>query len=222
MAKRKKQLRKHNKIFLLLSFPAPDRCGKVTDIAFIMDASDSVDSQSYRIQKDFVKAIAKSFGLQPGASRAGVILSGKKPTVNIKFDDYLQTEDFIEAVDRLPHPRGHAGIDKVLDVVLTQLLVNRGGARPGLGKILVLLTANTQNQSLDTKLLDSVTRRLQQLGVALVVIGVGKQVDDTLLRPLVTKGENIFLERSFESLMLKARQVAQITCDNAGIFHYHR
>ncbi|CAH3124523.1 unnamed protein product [Pocillopora meandrina] len=195
---------------------APDRCGKVTDIAFIMDASDSVDSQSYRIQKDFVKAIAKSFGLQPGASRAGVILSGKKPTVNINFDDYLQTEDFIEAVDRLPHPRGHAGIDKVLDVALTQLLVNRGGARPGLGKILVLLTANTQNQSLDTKLLDSVTRRLQQLGVALVVIGVGKQVDETLLRPLVTKGENLFLERSFESLMLKARQVAQITCDNAG------
>lgn len=138
--------------------------------------------------------------------------------MNIKFDDYLQTEDFKNAVDRLPYTQGNTGIDKALDVAVTQLLVTKSGARSGLTKILVVMTASAQNQTVDNNLLERVAKKLRQLGVAVFIMGVGDQVDETLLRSLVTAEENLFLETSFESLMLKSRQVAKMTCDNAGMF----
>lgn len=39
-----------------------------------------------------------------------------------------------------------------------------------------------------------------------------------LLRPLITRDKNIFLEKSFEILMMKTRQVAKMACESAGLF----
>ena len=182
-----------------------------------MDSSDGIGIKNYQIQKDFVKAIAESFGIQPTGSRAGVVVSGKDATLNIKFRDYLHAEDFKEAVDRLPYTRGNAGIDKALNVAISQLLVTQGGARPGVAKILVMVTTGTQNLTVNSSLVDAVARKLRQLGVAVFVMGVGEKVDAKLLRSLVTRDENVFLQNSFEILMMKTRQVAKMACDNAGL-----
>ena len=198
--------------------PAPERCAKVADITFIMDSSDGVGIQNYQIQKDFVNAIAGSFDIQPTGSRVGVVISGNEATLNIKFGDYLHAEDFQQAVNRLPYTPGNAKIDKALQVALTQLLVVQGGARPGVAKVLVLITSGTQNQTVDNSLVDAVAGKLQQLGVAVFLLGAGEKVDVKLLRPLITSDENVFLEKSFESLMMKTRQVAKLACDRAGLF----
>ena len=190
----------------------------MADIAFIMDSSDSTGNQNYQIQKDFVNAIAESFGIQPTGSRAGVVVSGKDATLNIKFGDYSHAEDFQEAVDRLPYTPGNSRIDKALKVALTQLLVVQGGARPGVAKILVLITSGTHNQTVDNSLIDAVAQKLQQLGVAVFLMGVGENVDVKLLRSLITRDENVLLQRSFEMLMTKTRQVAKMACDRAGLF----
>ena len=190
----------------------------MTDIAFIMDSSDDVGNQNYQIQKDFVNAIAESFDIQPTGSRGGVVVSGKEATLNIKFGDHLKAEDFQEAVDRLPYTPGNASIDKALKVALTQLLVVQGGARPGVAKILVLITSGTQNQTVDNSLVDAVARKLEQLEVAVFLMGVGEKVDVKLLRPLINSDENVFLEKSFETLMMKTRQVAKMACDRTGLF----
>lgn len=183
-----------------------------------MDSSDSIGNQNYQIQKDFVNAVAESFGIQPTGSRAGVVVSGKDATLNIKFGDYLHAEDFQEAVDRLPYTPGNSRMDKALKVALTELLVVQGGARPGVAKILVLITTGTHNQTVDNSLIEAVAQKLQQLGVAVFLMGVGEKVDVKLLRPLITRDENVFLQKSFEILMLKTRQVAKMACDRAGLF----
>ena len=207
-----------NKPFSNFLISAPERCAKVADIAFIMDSSDSVGIQNYQIQKDFVNAIAGSFDIQPTGSRVGVVVSGNEATLNIKFGDYLHGEDFQKAVNRLPYTPGNAKIDKALQVALTQLLVVQGGARPGVAKILVLITSGTQNQTVDNSLVDAVARKLQKLGVAVFLLGVSEKVDVKLLRPLITSDDNVFLEKSFEILMMKTRQVSKMACDRAGLF----
>ena len=206
------------KLFSNFHVPAPEQCTKVADIAFVMDSSDSVGFKNYQIQKDFVNAIAESFDIQPTGSRAGVVVSGKEATLNIKFGDYLHAEEFQEAVDRLPYTPGNARIEEALKVALTQLLTVQGGARSGLAKILVLITSGTQNQTVDNSLIDAVARKLQQLGVVVLLVGVGEKVDVKLLRPLITRDENVFLEKSFEILMIRTRQVAKMACDRAGLF----
>lgn len=197
---------------------APKQCAKSADIAFIMQSSDSIGIKDYQIQKDFIKAIAESFGITPSGSRAGVVISGNDTTANIKFGDHLHEEDFKEAVDRLPYTKGTSGLGHALHMTLSQLLVAQGGARPGVSKILIVVTSETQTQTGDGDLLDFSAEKLRQLGVTVFVIGVGDQVDEKVLTSLVTKEENVFLEESFEGLMMKTRQVANMACDSAGMF----
>ncbi|KAL9966798.1 hypothetical protein ACROYT_G024919 [Oculina patagonica] len=47
-------------------------------------------------------------------------------------------------------------------------------------------------------------------------MGVGEEADVSSLRSLVTRDENVFLQTSFEILMMKTRQVAKMACDSAG------
>ena len=196
---------------------APKQCAKSADIAFIMQSSDSIGIKDYQIQKDFIKAVAESFGITPSGSRAGVVISGNDTTANIKFSDHFHEEDFKEAVDKLPYTKGSAGLGHALHVTLSQLFVTQGGARPGVSKILIVVTNGTQAQTGDRDLLDFAAKKLRQLGVTVFVMGVGAQLDDKVLISLVTKKDNLFLEESFEGLMMITRQVANMACDSAGL-----
>lgn len=201
----------------LFLFLAPEKCTKSADIAFIMDSSERIGIDNYQIQKDFIKAIAGSFDIRPSGSRAGVVISGNDTTMNIKFSDHLHEEDFKEAVDNLPYTQGKARLDHALRVALSQLLGAQGGARPGLSKILIVVSSALKAQTGDDDLLGVSAKKLRQLGVTVFVMGVGDQVDAKVLSSLVTEEENVFLEESFESLMMKTRQVAKSACDSAGL-----
>ena len=172
--------------------------------------------KNYQIQKDFIKAIAGSLGIGPNGSRAGVVVSGNDTTVNIKFSDHLNEGDFKKAVDSLPDIGGTGTLDYSLHVVLSQLLVAQGGARPGVSKILIIVAGGKHNET--EGLLSIYTTKLLQLGVEVIFVGVGDKVDDKVLTSLLTKGKNVFLEDSFESLMTKTRQVASAACDSAGLY----
>ena len=177
-----------------------------------MQSSDSIGISNYQIQKDFIKAIAGSFGIRPKGSRAGVIVSGNDTTVNIKFSDHIYEDELKLAVDRLPNVQGTGKLDHSLQVVLSQLLVSQGGARPGVAKILLVLTGgkHTDNEGM----LNVYTTKLRELGVKMIAIGIGDKADDKVLTSL---GESVFLESSYESLMMKTRQLARVACDNAGL-----
>lgn len=135
--------------------------------------------------------------------------------MNIQFSDHLNEGDFKKAVDRLPDIGGTGTLDYSLQVVLSQLLVAQGGARPGVSKILIIIAGGRPNETESS--LSIYTTKLRQLGVAVIFVGVGDKVDDKVLTSLLTKGENVFLEDSFEGLMKKTRQVASAACDSAGL-----
>lgn len=197
---------------------APAKCTKPADIAFIIQSSDTTGIENYQIQKDFIKAIAGSFGIQPDGSQAGVVISGNDTTVNIKFSDHLDDEDFKEAVDKLPYTQGHGTLDNALRVVLTKLFAAQGGARIGVAKILIVVSSAEKEPQALPEDLSAHAQKLRQLGVAVFVMGVGEQPNVNALTSLVNKKDHLFLEESFESLMLRTRQLANMTCDTAGLF----
>ena len=202
--------------FFSVYYLAPRKCNKLADIVFIMDSSDRVGNENYQKQKDFVKVIAGSFGIQPGGSRAGVILYSDQATSNIRLNDYLYEEDFAREVDRLPYMKGETRIGKALELAATQLMVPIDGIRPGLVKIIMLLTAGGQLNRNDTILLDAAMQMLKHMAAKVIVIGVGEEVDKSEMRSLVAHRKNVLLEKSFDSLLLKTRQIAKLACDNAG------
>lgn len=113
-------------------------------------------------------------------------------TVRISFTDFFTTDALISAVQMIPYDSGGTRTGEALDRIRTDLF---SMAREGLPHILVVLT--------DGKSQDSVTapsRRLRQMGVQIISVGVGDAVFEELAdMASEPDSENIY-DVTFESL----------------------
>lgn len=89
-------------------------CSAKIDIVYLMDTSGSISVDDYRLEKQFVKDLARIFRIDDDASHAAAIIYNDDPHVMIKLGDHRSTDDFAKAVDAIPYLRGRTRIDKAL------------------------------------------------------------------------------------------------------------
>ena len=113
-------------------------------------------------------------------------------TVRISFTDFFATDSLINAVQMIPYDSGGTRTGEALDRIRTDLF---SMAREGIPHIVVVLT--------DGKSQDSVTapsRRLRQIGVQIISVGVGDAVFEELAdMASEPDSENIY-DVTFETL----------------------
>lgn len=183
------------------------------DVAFILDSSGSIGRRNYLKQKDFVKAVAKSFGLAPDQSQAAMVLYSNTASVQARFGQYATTEEFARAVDALPYERGLTRIDKALDLTATEIFPE---SRAGVPKIALLMTDGTQTPAADAKDLKEASEPLRKAGVRVIAVGVGSGVDADELRLLTESDEDVMLANDFQDLLLKIGNLTSRACELAG------
>ena len=183
------------------------------DVAFIIDSSGSIGKRNYLKQKDFVKAVAKSFGLAPDQSQAAMVLYSNSASVQARFGQYPTTEEFGKAVDALPYERGLTRIDKALDVAATEIFPE---GRAGVPKIALLITDGTQTQTADAKDLTEASEPLRKAGVRVLAVGIGSGVDADQLRLVTESDEDVVVANDFQDLLLKIGNLTSRACELAG------
>ncbi|CAH3124545.1 unnamed protein product, partial [Pocillopora meandrina] len=105
-------------------------------------------AQNYKKQKNFVKEVAKTFGLSPNGSRAAMVLYSNSASVKARFGQYTDPKEFDGAVDSLPYERGLTRIDKALELTASDIFAQ---SRSGVPKIAMLITDGTQTAAADAK-----------------------------------------------------------------------
>ena len=143
------------------------------DVAFILDSSGSIGRTNYLKQKEFVKQVARSFGVAPGQSQAAMVLYSSTASVQARVGQYATAEEFAKAVDALPYERGRTRIDMALDLASTDIFP---AARPGVPKIAILITDGKQTQAKDAKDLKVASDPLRKAGVRVLAVGIGSGV----------------------------------------------
>jgi len=83
-----------------------------------MDTSGSISKSDYRLEKQFVKDLARIFRVDVDASRAAVIIYNDDPHSQIKLGEYTSPDEFAKAVDKIPYLHGRTRIDKALKASL--------------------------------------------------------------------------------------------------------
>ncbi|XP_078377848.1 cuticlin-6-like [Oculina patagonica] len=175
------------------------------DVAFIIDSSGSIGATNYQYQKNFVKAVAKSFGVAPGKSRAAMVLFGTSAAVQARFGQYTTMEEFGRAVDALPYDEsGSTRIDKALDVAATEIFPE---ARADVPKIAVLITDGVQTQTADAKGLKEASEPLPRAGVHVLAVGIGSGVDTNQLRLVTESDDDVMVASDFQDLLLKVDNI---------------
>ena len=183
------------------------------DVAFIIDSSGSIGRRNYLKQKNFVKEVAKSFGLAADQSQAAMVLYSNSASVQARFGQYATTEEFAKAVDALPYERGLTRIDRALELAATDIFPE---ARAGVPKLALLITDGTQTPAADAKGLREASEPLRKAGVRVLAVGIGSGIDRDELRLVTETEDDVVVATDYQDLLLKIGNLTSRACELAG------
>ena len=183
-----------------------------SDIVFLIDTSREVRHSDLAKQKEFVKRMAKYFGVAPANSHAAVMAYSDTTRLIAGFSHYTRGENFNDVVDSVSLTGGRRKIDQALERAGDTLTE----ARPSVPKIIVLLTQGRQAHEFGFPRLQVASRRLRDFGANLYVMGVGVKHYDTQLGPVVVKPGDFFGILSSSDLPSYAPSVAYYIASRTG------
>lgn len=95
-----------------------------------MDSSKSVNEEDFNRQKEFIRDILKQFPLSASGSHAGFIKYGANARIEMKFNDYTEANDVLNALKRIEHNKAdESRLDVALQIAKDELFTERNGAR---------------------------------------------------------------------------------------------
>ena len=175
-------------------------CKAKVDVGFVLDSSGSLKND-YDNEKHFLKALAATFGVSDDGARAGVVTFSYYTEHSIKLNDHTKLSTFNDAVDKIALMGSTTRIDKALRMVQSEMFSIPNGGRPGVNKVLILLTDGTQTQDNDAEDPAVVAKELRDRGIRVISIGIGKGVNPTELAGISGDQSNVFSADSFDQLV---------------------
>lgn len=172
--------------------------------------------RDYQRIKDFVKEASTYLLTNGGEQQVGVILFNDEATIRIKFGQYYSELDLNQAIDDLPLEKGKAQIDKALQVAHTELFTDAGGARPGVQKVIIVLTNRKKSAEEEAEALKDAVRPLHLAGVRVIAIGVTSSVDWDELRSITEDAKDVIVSHSCDNLVNKVSYLFKRICLDAG------
>ena len=99
-------------------------CGNnvVFDVGFAIDGSNSIDSNEYRLTKDFVEDIIGIFSISEQATHIGLLEYGSEASIKIYFDEYSEAAELLESLTQIQSGSTNIGrgLEKALDMFSAQ------------------------------------------------------------------------------------------------------
>ena len=180
--------------------PVKPSCQSIVDVGFILDSSGSLRND-YGKEKDFLKTLAATFGVSDKGSRAGVVTFSYYTEHSIKMNDHTDLTSFNAAVDKIPLMGSTTRIDKALRLTQKEMYSLGNGARPGVPKVLILLTDGSQTQDAGAEDPGDVADVLRKDGINIIVVGIGQGINTTELVHIAGGADNAYSAASFDELI---------------------
>ena len=157
------------------------------DLGFLFGADGSNSQKDFDTEKKIATEMLNNFVISSSNTRVGIIQYGRDPRVVERLDSYTDKKTLTYIIGLLNPTEGHR-IDKALDLVRTNLFDERYGARRGIPKTVIVFT----NKKSDVSPKDA-ARKLRDLGVKTIAIGVGEKVDKGELKDITGNDKGLFV-----------------------------
>lgn len=186
------------------------------DVVILLDSSSSAGEVGYQSQKDFVRLLSNGIDMSPAGSRIGVISYGLEARLDVTPEAYDNAVGLQSAISDLKFLGGSSRINTAFDLAFNDLFTVSTGARPGVPRVAVLLTAGKETNTTDYETLRFAVEPFKGEGIPVIVVGIGSNADLQRLRVLVDSDELILAVESFEELSDLALNVTLLACKAAG------
>ena len=184
-------------------------------MGFLFGAGGANAARDLNIQKQLAKEMLNRFHISPENARIGLIQYGRVPRLVARLDSYTDKRTVNYTIDSLTGSQGGSQLDKAIEMAQTNLFNARYGARRGIPKTLVVFT----NKEVDASS-EATARKLRDVGVKVIVIGVGSEVDKDQLKGLAQSDDEMFVVTSLESVQNAVNDIAKAA--KPGMFNYEQ
>uniref|UniRef100_A0A8C4PYS6 Uncharacterized protein n=1 Tax=Eptatretus burgeri TaxID=7764 RepID=A0A8C4PYS6_EPTBU len=168
----------------------------IADIVMLVDGSWSIGRENFQLIRDFLRKLVEAFDVGADLTRFGIVQYSTDPRTEWDLHTYSTKEDVLFEIEELPYKGGNTLTGAALMHVLETNLIEASGARPGLPKVVVLIT--------DGKSQDDVGKPSESLrndGVEIFAVGI-KNAEERELRVIASPpyGDHVLLVPDFEAL----------------------
>ena len=175
-------------------------CEVKVDVGFVLDSSGSL-RDDYDKEKNFLKALAATFGVSEQGARAGVVTFSFNTEHSIKLNDHYDLFSFSDAVDKIPLMGHTTRIDRALRLTQSEMFSIANGGRPGVSKVVIVLTDGSQTPDAGAEDPGNVAEELRSMGYKVLAVGIGSGVNSTELAYITGNKENVYSASSFDELI---------------------
>lgn len=205
------------KVVVPWSLPTEKSCDLVADVGFILDSTNSMQRR-FDEEKYLIKSLALKMGFGKQGIRASVLTLSNVIDFNIHFKDHRYLNSFYHAVDIIELKESiSTRLDRALRFAMDRMFLRTNGARFGVPKVLILITDGTQSKENGMEDPVSVSEEVRKLGISLVVISVGENVNYGQLYSIANGEDNVFSSYQFNEKTAQAliNDVSIYLCQNS-------
>ncbi|XP_067858273.1 von Willebrand factor A domain-containing protein 2 [Heptranchias perlo] len=147
------------------------------DLVFALDASAGVGKDNFDKVKDFMKSIIMQFEINRDVTQVGLVIYSSRSRTIFGLDAFDSGTNLQKAISLAPYFGGTASTGSVLLHIYDDVMSIRQGARPGVNKVVVVLTdgASTDDAAVPAQ-------TLRNNGITVFAIGIGDAQKVSLLR----------------------------------------
>jgi len=153
------------------------------DMAFLIDASGSIQSNNYETSKQFVADILDSFTIDTDKVRLGVTRFSTAVNTHVYFSDHNSKAALQQMIMDLPYDSRGTNTGAAIDHLRTVVFTTDKGMRQESAKIAIIQTDGRSNNK---QLTLEAAPKLRDEGVTVFAIGVGSGIDENELIGIAT------------------------------------
>ncbi|NWJ07048.1 VWA2 protein, partial [Crypturellus undulatus] len=162
----------------ICSMDSPEGCqAQSLDLVFAVDASAGVGLENFLQLRDFVRSASSHLSINRDITQIGLVVFGSGAHTALTLDTHTSHSALLQAINQLPFLRGSSSAGSALLHIYGDVLTVQKGARPGVTKVVVMLTNGGGMEDAA-----SPARQLRSNGVLVFMVVAGDAQRDVLLR----------------------------------------
>jgi len=193
-------------------------CARELDIVLALDQSTSIvveswDNWNVRVL-GFAKSIAGAFIIGRNMTQIGLMKFNETTEIEFHLNTYDDRQSLLNAIDNVDIDGGDTNLAAVLRTAREVMFTEQNGARPGVPKILILLTDGTANEEESSTLTEA--NLTKAADIKLYTVGVTNAVDEDQLRVMASVPECFFFAPNFTLLSSIVQRIVENSCNETA------
>jgi len=191
-------------------------CTGRADVVLVLDESTSIVENDpnqdnwYKRMLGFAISIVRAFSISRDLTQIGILKFSDSARVSFFLNRYRSSTNVIAAIKRLNISFGNTNIADALRMARTQLFSDQNGARPGVPKILILITDGTAN--IEELMTIPEANTTKAAGIQIFTVGIGSQIKDEQLRTIATLPSYFYFATNFATLSDVLQRLLNNSC----------